>query len=48
MTLLSEDQTKKSALAMKILGWGIIVGPLVAFVYPPGILWGVAPELPSL
>ncbi len=39
---------RKSALAMQIMGWGILIGPLVVLAYPPGFLWGGAPGLPSL
>lgn len=38
---------ENSALAMKTLGWGILAGPVIAVAYPPGILWGEAPELPD-
>jgi hypothetical protein len=32
---------EQSALLMKIMGWGLIVGlPLALFGYPPGFLWG--------
>ena len=40
--------TRGSALAMKIIGWGVILGPVIAFAYPPGVLWGEAPGFPSL
>jgi Family of unknown function (DUF6632) len=35
---------QQSALVMKILGWGIIVGLAGGlFLYPPGFLWGSHP-----
>jgi hypothetical protein len=35
---------QRSALVMKILGWGIIVGLGGGlFLYPPGFLWGSHP-----
>lgn len=43
-----DAKLKNTSLVMQLLGWGIIVAPVAAFVYPPGILWGVAPDLPSL
>ena len=43
-----DSDLKRSGLAMRIMGWGIVLGPLIAFAYPPGILWGEAPEFPSL
>ena len=33
---------------MQIMGWGILIGPLVVLAYPPGFLWGEAPGLPGL
>lgn len=44
-----DKQLKKSALVMKITGWGTIAfGAIAAFVYPPGILWGSHPDFPHL
>jgi hypothetical protein len=35
---------RRSALVMKLLGWGLIVGLAAApFVYAPGFVWGVLP-----
>ena len=35
---------QQSALVMRILGWGLIVGlALAPFVYAPGFLWGALP-----
>jgi len=32
---------QRSALVMRILGWGLIVGLTGGlFLYPPGFLWG--------
>ena len=40
-----ETQLRKPALLMRILGWLLVVGliPMV-FIYPPGFMWGAAPE----
>jgi hypothetical protein len=40
-----EAHLRKSALVMRILGWLLVVGlvPMV-FIYPPGFMWGAAPE----
>ncbi len=43
-----ESHLGKSALAMKAIGWSVLAAPLAALAYPPGILWGTAPALPSL
>ncbi len=33
-----------SALVMRLVGWGVIIGTaLAAFVYSPGFLWGMLP-----
>lgn len=34
---------QQSALAMRIIGWGLIVGLPVGLVYPPGFMWGSNP-----
>ena len=35
---------QRSALVMKILGWGLIAGLISGlFLYPPGFLWGSHP-----
>ena len=40
----SNKTLQQSALVMKIMGWGLIVGlTLAAFVYSPGFLWGKLP-----
>ncbi len=40
-----ETRLRKSAALMRILGWGLAVGLiLMAFIYPPGFLWGAHPE----
>ena len=40
-----ETHLRKSASLMRILGWGLAVGViLMAFIYPPGFLWGAHPE----
>ena len=40
-----ETHLRKSAALMRILGWGLAVGLiLMAFIYPPGFLWGAHPE----
>src|SRR5208282_1650335 len=34
----------QSALVMRLLGWGLIIGTaLAAFLYSPGFLWGMLP-----
>ena len=39
-----DKRLQKSALVMKIVGWGTIAfGAIAGFVYPPGILWGSHP-----
>jgi hypothetical protein len=40
-----EALLRKSALLMRVLGWLLVVGlvPMV-FIYPPGFMWGAAPE----
>lgn len=36
---------RASALVMKIVGWGGIVGgPILTFLYAPGFFWGELPE----
>jgi hypothetical protein len=45
--LIDEQETslRKSALVMRILGWLLAVGLLpMVFIYPPGFMWGAAPE----
>jgi len=40
-----EKHLRQSASLMRILGWGLAVGLiLMAFIYPPGFLWGAHPE----
>ena len=40
-----ETHLRKSAALMRILGWGLAVGLiLMAFIYPPGFLWGAHPD----
>ncbi|MCF8506855.1 MAG: hypothetical protein K9G59_18250 [Caulobacter sp.] len=39
----SKSSTARSALTMRILGWGVIAGSVIAVVYPPGFLWGTHP-----
>ena len=34
------SKLEQSALVMKLLGWGLIVGSIGAFIYPAGVLWG--------
>ncbi len=45
--MIDEQEThlRKSVLLMRILGWLLVVGliPMV-FIYPPGFMWGAAPE----
>jgi hypothetical protein len=36
---------QQSALVMKIMGWGLIVGTIVALIYPAGFLWGSNPAV---
>ncbi len=37
-------QLRASALVMRLVGWGIIIGgPIAALVYAPGFLWGELP-----
>ena len=45
--MIDEQEThlRKSAALMRILGWGLAVGLIfMAFIYPPGFLWGDHPE----
>ena len=40
-----EKHLRQSATVMRILGWLLVVGLiLMAFIYPPGFLWGAQPE----
>ena len=40
-----ETHLRKSALVMRIVGWGLIPALLMGFVfYPPGFTWGILPE----
>jgi hypothetical protein len=40
----TSNNLQSSALVMRIIGWGLIVGlGLGAFLYPPGFLWGQLP-----
>jgi hypothetical protein len=43
-----DNRMRNSGQAMRIIGWGILVGPLAVLAYPPGFLWGEAPGLPGL
>ena len=47
-----EKQMKSAALAMRVIGWFLMLGlPASVLIYPPGILWGSVPLeycLPSL
>ncbi len=37
---------RASALVMRIVGWGGIVGgPILTFAYAPGFFWGELPEV---
>jgi hypothetical protein len=39
------QHVRKSALVMRVVGWGLIVGgPILLIAYPPGMMWG---ELPA-
>ena len=46
----TNNKIKQSALVMRVIGWGIIIGfPLVLLLYPPGFMWGSHPaEFPAL
>ena len=40
-----EAHLRNSAVLMRVLGWGLAVGLiLMAFIYPPGFLWGAHPD----
>jgi hypothetical protein len=40
-----EEHLRRSANLMRILGWLLVVGLiLMAFIYPPGFIWGTEPE----
>ena len=40
----TQDGLRRSALVMRVVGWGLSLGlALLLFLYPPGFLWGVAP-----
>jgi hypothetical protein len=43
-------QLQASALLMRLIGWGIILGgPILALAYPPGVIWGeLPPGFPTL
>ena len=35
----------QSALVMRLIGWGIVIGlTSLLFIYPPGFLWGAHPQ----
>ncbi len=39
-----EQQLRSAALAMKVIGWFLMLGlPASVLIYPPGILWGSVP-----
>ena len=39
------DELRESALVMRIVGWSLIPGLLLAYVlYAPGFAWGILPE----
>lgn len=38
-----DNHRTRSALTMRILGWGVIASSAIAVVYPPGFLWGAHP-----
>ena len=41
-----EPQLRKSALVMRLVGWILVPGLLLAFViYTPGFAWGTIPEV---
>ncbi len=45
--MIDEQEThlRKSALVMRIVGWGLIPGLILTFVlYAPGFTWGILPE----
>jgi hypothetical protein len=45
MTGNQETHFRKSALVMRLVGWSLIPGLLLAFVlYAPGFAWGILPE----
>jgi len=35
---------ERSALVRRLIGWGLIVGSVVAVIYPTGFLWGMNPQ----
>lgn len=37
---MNQPTLKQSSLVMKFLGWGLLLLPVLLFVYPPGFLWG--------
>ena len=39
------SKLEQSALVMRILGWGLIVGSTGASIYPAGFLWGTNPTV---
>src|SRR5271166_3368499 len=40
----ANKRLRQSALVMKIMGWGLIVGTVpAAFIYAPGFIWGSLP-----
>ena len=40
-----EAQLRRSALAMRVVGWGLIPGLIFGFIgYSPGFVWGILPE----
>jgi hypothetical protein len=42
--MMQTDQLRQSAMAMKLMGWSVIVGlPILLGFYPPGFFWGSLP-----
>ena len=46
----ADNRLRQSALVMRLVGWALSLGlAALLFLYPPGFLWGVAPEaFPSI
>ena len=41
---VNETELRKSAMVMRLVGWGLAVGlVLLLFIYPPGFFWGTHP-----
>lgn len=43
MVIADDVSLKRSALVMRIVGWGTLLLPVTVFIYPAGVVWGSLP-----